>query len=471
MLKITNMQKIVAGIAALDKLCADTERMATASDPADMKKKIEALRQHFKSQAVQVGYESKQKLANLLREVTHVLTDVIHSQNVVGEDSKAMRKLQDQIGNVTKSLSFVGEDDADGDGFRDTLDEDDLEIDLGDSKTTDQAQEAFKNAVKSIKKTDDKSSDKSSDKSDNKKPDDTKTEPVKEGKKNDKPTVKPEKVVKKAPEPEHKDSEDATEDDSEQDTNPKKFGKKKKLIPIKKAKLKKPSKDGDSEKSKDGGFVSSLLDEKSVEGDSEEATSSYIATAGMRFIYLGVKGVKKNGESFDVLRAGFGSHKTDSIKVYYYKPTKKFFNGDVQKIDRLFRKILYTVNGYSKLSSEINARVKSGHLEIVSKKEQPAAQLLGDAEGSWSYKGLGEHPQNDEKQAIWFEIGDKEFAAVPSKAFESGNVEEADSFIRMHIIGSKEHGGVGKSYNEGLSELERLVDSKKLKVIYHGGIR
>jgi hypothetical protein len=115
--------------------------------------------------------------------------------------------------------------------------------------------------------------------------------------------------------------------------------------------------------------------------------------------------------------------------------------------------------------------VKSGHLQIISRKEQPAGQVLAVADGYWSYRGIGSHPKNEDKTAIWFEIGDQEFAAIPSKTFEHGDVEEAAGYISTHITGSKEHGDVGKSYGAGLDALEKLVDSKKLKVIYHGRIR
>lgn len=435
----TPIEKIAAGIEALAKLEASEDyqtRIATASDPEDMKKKIEALRQHFKSQAVQVGYESKQKLANLLREVTHVLTDVIHFMNVVGEDSKSMRKLQVQVGNVTRSLSFVGEDDEDGDGFRDDVPEDEKELDLGDDTTTEDAQDAFKSAVKSLKK-------------------EAPAKPEEKQKEQKKEPVpgKPEKEV-----PDTEDVEETTEDEEQ----PQKVVKKKKIIPLKKKKLSEKGGDDETEK---GGFVSSLLGE-----GSDEATSSYEATAGFRFVYLGLKTVKKQGNEFKVVRSAFGSHSSDTLKVYYYKPTKKFFAGDAEKVDRVFRKLLDSANGYAKLSTEISARARSGHLELVSKKEQPASQLLGVSEGAWSYRGVDTHPKKEDKTALWFEIGSQEFAAIPAKTFEHGDVEQANGYISTKIVGSKEHGSIGLSYTNGLNALEQLVDSGKLKVIYHGGI-
>ena len=443
----TKIQEIVAGLLALDDLQSSVgfkSKMATASDPQAMTKKIEALRRQFKEQSLQVAYESKQKLAGLLREITHVLTDLIHAMNVNGEDASAMAKLQSQIGKVTKSLSFVGEDDADGDGFKDNV-QDEANINLGQGKNTDESHQAFKDAVKSIKTDAPKSEEKQASP-------EKKAEPV--------APVK-EETKKPAPKEDVEESEDEGSDEAEEDVDnedakpaPPKLKKKKVALP-------KKDKGSEKEKGDEGGFVSSLL-----------AESSYTATAGFRFVYLGPKSVRKAGESFTAICAGFGSHSMDTFKVYYYKPTIKFFKGDATKADTAFKKILANSKGYSKLSSELNALVKSGHLEIVSKKEQDASEILQKSEDSWSYRGIGQHPKapdNPDKKALWFEIRGDEFAAIPASKFESGNAEEADSYIKVNIIGSKE-GGAGKPYIDGLKALESLVDAGRLKVIYHGKV-
>jgi hypothetical protein len=190
---MSDMLKIVAGWKALDDLVA-SNRIATASDPTDMSKKIEALRKQFKEQSLQVSYESKQKLAGLLRETSHVLTDLIHAMNICGEDAGAMTKLQQQVGKVTRSLSFVGEDDANGDGIKDSVEDPGLGLKLGNDKTTNDSHDAFKSAVKSIK-TDEKT-DKTSEEG---------AKPVE----NPAPDVK---KVKQEPEPEE------TEEDSDEET-------------------------------------------------------------------------------------------------------------------------------------------------------------------------------------------------------------------------------------------------------------
>ena len=475
--QFTSMDKLIDAIASLDALEKSKKYKArleaTASDPEDMRAKIEALRAHFKSQAVQIGYESKQKLASLLREVQITLTDVIHSMNVVGEDSKAMRKLQDRIGDVTRSMSFLGEGDEDGDGFHDHVDyEDDGEdddLDLGDDKKAGNAQKAFKNAVKSLRvETDDVSDDKNAGK------DEEKEAAVKDDKKDVKQTTKDvgeeaakdlgKGAVKKAsPDNEDGDSEEGEDVLDEASIKPKK-----KIVPVIK---KKKAKIVDESEEDEGGFVKGLMDKDKEDENEDEAESSadnapVVAVAGMRFVYLGIKNVKKDGKNFDVVRAGFGSHSSDMLTVYYYKPTKKFLDGDAARVDKVFRKVLEKASGYAKLASEINAKARSGHLEIISKKEQLASSVLGVSEGAWSWRGVGTHPKNEDKTALWFEIGDKEFAAIPSKKFESGDVDEANSYVHANIIGKKD-GGPGVSYQDGLNKIEALVDSGKLKVIFH----
>jgi hypothetical protein len=430
------MLKIVAGMRALDDL--RPEQIATAADPEGMSKKIEALRKQFREQSIQVSYESKQKLAGLLREVSHVLTDLIHAMNINGEDAGSMSKLQNQVSRVTRSLSFVGEDDANKDGIKDSAEEPSLGLNLGDKTTTEDSHEAFKSAVKSI------APEKKADPTD-----ESGAKPVDKAEKSDTKTL-PAKTDKK------QEPEDDTESEEEESEEPAPKSVKKKPVLKVKTKTKEKTDDTDSE---EGGLVKGLL-----------AEGSFEVTASLRFCYLGPKTVTKQGVKFEALRAGFGTHDKDTMKVYYYKPTKKFFNGDATKCDKAFRKILDSVEGYSVLSTEINAKVRAGYLEVVSVKELDASQVMRDAETSWSYRGVHTHPKDEDRQALWFEIGALEFAAVPSKNFEAGDVNEADAWIRTHIIGSKSKGVAGSPYTSGLQKLEALVDNKKIKVIFHGAI-
>jgi hypothetical protein len=186
-------------------------------------------------------------------------------------------------------------------------------------------------------------------------------------------------------------------------------------------------------------------------------------------VYLGIKKVRKDKKIFDVLAAGFGVHGKPQMKVYFYKPTDKFFKGDVAKADTAFKKLLGTPGGYSLVSTELNARVKSGHLEIVFTDEKPAKEVLGEA-SSWSFRGIGDHPSKEGKKALFFEIGNKLFAAVPSKNFEDGDIDEAANYIRLKIVGSKKEGAPGLSYNDGLAKLQKLAETKKLKIIFQSHV-
>lgn len=454
--------RLFAALAALadleEKVLHNKAKRATASlgavDPESIVKKISALRTQFKNQSLQVKYESQQKLASLLREIAHVLTDEIHAMSVCGDNTDAMKKLQAQIFKVTDSLSFVGDDDSDRNGIRDDASEEDLELGAGKS-TKHSSHDAFLNAVKSLR------TDKSDDTAD--KADDT-ADDADSGKGDE---------AEDNDEDENK-SEDASKADKGNDNeSKKKLDKKKK----KKSKILKDSgnsdesEDEDSEEAskdtKGGGFVDGLLSESST--STAATVDSFIVTAGLRFVYLGVKKVRKDKKVFDVIAAAFGVHGKPQMKVYFYKPTDKFFKGDVTKVDTAFKKLLSTPGGYSLVSTELNARVKSGHLEIIFNEEKPAKDVLGEAP-SWSFRGIGDHPVKEGRKALFFEIGNKLFAAVPSKNFEDGDIDEAANYIRLKIVGSKKDGAPGLSYNDGLAKLQKLAETKKLKIIFQSNI-
>lgn len=447
--KIGDGVRIFAALAALsdleEKVLHSHSKQATAAlgavDPESIVKKISALRTQFKNQSLQVKYESQQKLASLLREIAHVLTDEIHAMSVCGDNTDAMKKLQAQIFKVTDSLSFVGDDDRDRNGIRDDASEEDLE--LGEGKSTKHSShDAFLNAVKSLR----------TDTDSNKAPD-SKSE-----------SEKPKKATDK------EESEDTnTDTDAEESVkkakSDKKLGKKKSKILKDDSDSDEDAEDSTDESKKGGGFVDGLLSESSA----ALVDSAFVVTAGLRFVYLGIKKVRKDKKIFDVLAAGFGVHGKPQMKVYFYKPTDKFFKGDVAKADTAFKKLLGTPGGYSLVSTELNARVKSGHLEIVFTDEKPAKEVLGEA-SSWSFRGIGDHPSKEGKKALFFEIGNKLFAAVPSKNFEDGDIDEAANYIRLKIVGSKKDGAPGLSYNDGLAKLQKLAEAKKLKIIFQSNV-
>jgi hypothetical protein len=477
--------RIVAALAALADLETTLQErrdqrarrrgIATADastiDPAAITRKIDALRGQFRNQALQVRYESKQKLANLLREISHVLTDLIHSMSVSGDNTEAMKKLQKQIFNVTTSISFSGEEDTNHDGIKDTAPDEDLELGRGKS-TKEASHNAFLDAVKSLRS--DKPEKKSEEDTDSEDEDDDagpdadapkKAEKEGTGKpvpNNFKKTIeenrKEHRFGGKKAEPEEDAEEDTDSEDGEDSEDSE--SKPVKLKKSGKLKLKKSGKDKSekSEKSEKSGFVSGLL-----------AESSFCVTSGLRFAYLGIKTVRLNKKTFKVVAASFGTHSKPTMRTYFYKPTDKFFGGDAEKANKAFTKLLSAPGGYSLVSMELNKRVKTGHLEIVHTEDSPAKEVLHDTK-TWSFKGVEEHPTKPEKKALWFEIGAQLFAAVPSKTFENGKTSEAADYIRLRIVGSKKDGAPGLSYNDGLAALQNLVETKKIKVIFHGGL-
>lgn len=415
-------------------------------DPDSIVKKISALRTQFKNQSLQVKYESQQKLASLLREIAHVLTDEIHAMSVCGDNTDAMKKLQAQIFKVTDSLSFVGDDDSDRNGIRDDASEEDLELGAGKS-TKQSSHDAFLNAVKSLRTDNvDSTKDDADDAGGADDSDDGNTDEKPKKKLSGKDADKEEtskKLGKKKSKILSDSDEDSESGDEDNEKDDEEAG----------------DKESKKKKGKGGGFVDGLLAE----------SSASIAVAGLRFVYLGVKKVRKDKKIFEVIAAGFGVHGKSKMKVYYYKPTDKFFKGDVSKVDTAFKKLLGTPGGYSLLSTELNARVKSGHLEVVFNKEESAKDVLGEAP-SWSFRGIGEHPTKPNRKALFFEIGNKLFAAVPSKEFENGDIDEAANYIRLKIVGSKKEGAPGLSYNDGLAKLQKLAESKKLKIIFQSHV-
>lgn len=476
--------QLVAALSALTDLEHKLERRnkrragtATAAgedvDPVSITKKIDALRGQFENQSLQVRYESKQKLASLLREISHVLTDLIHSMSVCGDNTDAMKKLQKQIFNVTTSLSFTGKGDADRDGFKDEkLDS----IGLGEGKSTkDSSKDAFLAAVKSLQGKDNKSAEDKpaldAEKSEKPAKDEGPHGPVPDNFKKHLEEVKEKKAKPDSGEDADSDADsDNGDDDGDSKKSP--FSKKEKKLLKKKAGKKsgKAGKEGEGgSDSKGGGFVDGLLSDASSSGVSGTGLGAHVVVAGLRFAYLGLKKVKKNGKTQSVIVAAFGVHDKPNMKVYYYVPSVKFFKGDAAKVDKALTQLLSTPGGYSLVSTELNARVRSKHLEVIHVEEKPAKEILAEA-STWSFKGTGQHPKKEERKALWFEIKNQLFAAVPAKDFENGDVDEAANYIRLRIVGSKKEGAPGLSYLDGLAKLEHLVSAKKLKVIFHGSV-
>lgn len=409
--------QLLALARKIDELEADVsgDGEVTAEDKTSIVRQIEVLRKKLRRNADDLEYDNTQLLADRLREVTHILSDLISAKAVKGGDTKLLQKLANTIITVTKALSFGGEDDADNDGFKD-----DADVGFLDNGSGPSPEDMFHDAVKKALNG-------------------GKTEKS-ETPSNDKAPAKDEKPAKT--------DEDNEEKSKSEDKKPKKS----------EDKETKDEKETKPKKSKSGGFMDSL----------DEANSS--VTAGLRFSYIGIKVIKVNGEKTRVLKAVYGSTDKSMITAYYYAPTKKLFDGDIDRANAAFNKTLKEKNGYHALATFIPKLIKSGKLVQIKKKVVDVTSELHDDKPDryWSYVGVQAHPTNEDKKSIWFEIGDKQFAAMPSKKFERGDVNEASNWIKINILGNKD--ASGKSYLNGLKALEDLVHSGKLKVIFHAAV-
>lgn len=96
------------------------QRIATAANADDVLNAFDAMRQNLREEAYRTLLENKQKLFNDLRSVTTSFGLTIQSMAALGQDTKAMQRLQGLITKITADLSFTGEDDVNQDGVRDS---------------------------------------------------------------------------------------------------------------------------------------------------------------------------------------------------------------------------------------------------------------------------------------------------------------------------------------------------------------
>jgi len=211
------------------------------------------------------------------------------------------------------------------------------------------------------------------------------------------------------------------------------------------------------------------LDEKPAEG---EAAASVVEAKikkenNFRFVY---RGIRSNSVSAVITN-----------KVYYFAPTAKLYGGDVQKLDVALRKHLESHPGYSNALQVLNQLRTAGKLRIVrrvSLSKQQLRKLLHAPEQSthaqlgaikfdegtaWRYRGLGLQKISNQEEAIWFEVGDTEYAVLPNKkVFGDKDIDSVNGSIQQKLK--------TLSYTDGLKYLVRLVHIKQLVPIYQGKI-
>ena len=83
----------------------------------------------------------------------------------------------------------------------------------------------------------------------------------------------------------------------------------------------------------------------------------------------------------------------------------------------------------------------------------------------WRWRGIGVHALSNQQECVWFEVGSKEYAALPNqKALDAKNedLEGFDARVKENIK--------KLSYDNGLKFILGLVARKVLNTIYVGEI-
>ena len=153
----------------------------------------------------------------------------------------------------------------------------------------------------------------------------------------------------------------------------------------------------------------------------------------------------------------------------------------MNKLDVALRKHLETHPGYANALTILNQLRTSGKLRIIRRvqlskqqlrkilhaPEQNAHAQLGsikfDEGTAWRYRGVGLQKISNQEAAIWFEVGDTEYAVLPNKkVYGDKDIEDVNGGIQQKLK--------TLSYTDGLKYLVRLVHTKHLTPIYQGKI-
>jgi hypothetical protein len=467
-----------AKIAIAHQVKADT----AMSQP--LIKQLQALRAQLRENAYQKIFEARANVADDLLKLTTSLTQLIHFSNVAGEDTTAYITLFRQVSAVTQKLSVFGEDDANGDGLRDSVEEgpgragpdSDLELDG-------QGYPSGKSLAPKDQQHDEGPTEDPDVNPDDVKPEDAPT--------SDKGATEAEPVPEEEP---SGDDAEMTEDESgvgdESAEEPKEsfnedFDNLVKNLPKEKAAPKEerpaeeaPADEGeapedeaepieeDGEDGKDKGKKKGFLDQI---GEGETAESSVALAADeskFRFAYLGIEGKAVSALVSD--------------SIYQYKPTKELFGGSIEKLDVALRKLLANQPGYTAVLNKLNELVRAKKIVIAGKRTASDRELrislggridkgqLGEVDPEdatpWRYRGVGLQKVKNNEACIWFEVGSKEYAAVPNpKSMKPG--EDLDDFSDK-IAGKLK----SMSYAAGLEFLLGMVKRGFLKPLFVGPI-
>lgn len=471
------IDSVLANTDAKSRIEAAVTANATMTN--SIVKQLTALRAQLRENAYSKIYEARAAVGDDLLKLTQSLTTLIHFSSVAGEDTSAYVALLRSVSKVTQQLSFFGEEDSDGDGVRDDAENNspelDLQIDDGNAPPPENSVVAPKDEVQDSSPTESPDVDPDSVQPDDAEQGEGEGEPAEDEQADNSEEPSEDAAPEDGAGDEGQDAEmdddgeiqqDGAEDGSDAETE---FDNVVKNL----HRGKKQKKDGEEEDGKKS-FLEKIEDGEEDTGDAGEGevAESSVAMAGahdFRFAYLGID---DDGKS---VVAVVGD------KRYCYKPAASLFGGSIERLDKAIRKFMAENAGYSAVLQKINTLVREKKLAIsradkLSTREVrdnvatdiDRAQLGAEsipAGTPWRYNGVGIQRVSNQDVCLWFEIGSKEYAAIPNaKAMKAG--EDIDDFSdRVHARLKT------LSYDDGLTFLIGLVKRKVIKVIYAGKLQ
>ena len=206
-----------------------------------------------------------------------------------------------------------------------------------------------------------------------------------------------------------------------------------------------------------------------AEASDDEALAHTVTASSdeTRFLY---EGIYK-----DSLKFIFGN------TVNLYKPTKDYFDGDINKVDAALRASLAQDKGMRTTIKKVRTAIGQGKLTRVKRVELSAPQIgtllkspvdkaqLGSItlpeDTPWTYRGIGVRKDSNQKTCMWFEIGSKEFGVAPNPKALEAKKETEDEFSARLVKHLKALSNV-----DGLKFVVGLIKKKILLPLYAGPI-
>jgi hypothetical protein len=452
-------------------------------------KQLVALRAQLKENAYQKIFETRATVCDDMLKLTQSLTNLVHFSSVAGEDTSAYVNLLRNVSKVTQQLSFFGEDDENGDGIRDGVDEfDDLSLTPTDKKplsideaknpqapSTETKPAETKPAAAPVNKDTGKTAEQEIDDAS---AEDPKGEGIEDAELDDDGEVKKSDDSAdngKNPLDSALDALNNIDDSSSEEGADDELGQEESDESSKEEKTEDST---DSKKPKS--FLDQIDEESDQESDEEssdsedaDASSDESVTASdvvinkktYRFAYLGLSPDKQK------IRALVND------TIYIYSPSADLFGGDVVKLDLAMKKLVAKSAGYAAALTKINSLIRDEVLSVVSKKKLKLKAIrkgltnaidkgqLGEVHPKpgtpWKYRGVGIQKISNQEECIWFEAGSKEYSLIPNeKAMKGESLDDFSKGIESRLK--------TLSYDDGLKFIVGLVSRNVFKVIYVG---